>query len=244
MSKDISIIRRAAESGNINSAVELANMYYFGDDIEQDYTEAAKWFEIAANAGNIYAEAFMGNIYYGGKGVERNYCTAARYYKLAADKGDSFAQRNLGECYFYGRGVEQNYSEAIRLYKLSAEQGDSFAQLSLADCYYEGKGVEKNTAEAIKLYMLSADQDNSFAKEKLERIKNPVSTHSTTAGLDMQFDQQEIASPIPEPWQPPQPILAEKTIYYDWRTGEPLYYDNNGNIVNSQGEEVAACWWD
>lgn len=219
-------------------------MYYFGDDVQQDYNEAAKWFKVAADAGNIYAIAFMGSIYYSGKGVEQNYYTAARYYKSAADKGDAFAQRNLGDCYFYGHGVEQNYNEAIRLYTLSSDQGNSFAQLSLADCYYEGKGVERDIPKAIKLYMLSAEQDNSFAKEKLEKIKNPVPIPSPTADFDMHFNQQETVDAILEPWQPPQPILVEKTIYYDWRTGEPLYYDEDWNVVNRQGEIVPPSWWD
>lgn len=35
----------------------------------------------------------------------------------------------------------------------------------------------------------------------------------------------------------------ERSGWYDWRNGEPLYREN-GKIVNAKGEEVSAVWWD
>lgn len=39
------------------------------------------------------------------------------------------------------------------------------------------------------------------------------------------------------------PPVRERSGWYDWRNGEPLYREGD-KIVNGNGEEVSAVWWD
>lgn len=36
----------------------------------------------------------------------------------------------------------------------------------------------------------------------------------------------------------------EPTIWYDWRTGERLLRNEDGEVVNGKGETVSVAWWD
>ncbi|KAG0248301.1 hypothetical protein BGZ95_008120, partial [Linnemannia exigua] len=54
--KDISPIVVKAIHGDINSQVELGNMYKIGDSVEQDFEEARHWYRKAANQGNADAQ--------------------------------------------------------------------------------------------------------------------------------------------------------------------------------------------
>ncbi|SUD92232.1 tetratricopeptide repeat protein [Psychrobacter phenylpyruvicus] len=53
--KNISVKRliNLAEQGNSEAQLNLGLMYYRGDRIGQDYTQALKWFEKAANQENV-----------------------------------------------------------------------------------------------------------------------------------------------------------------------------------------------
>lgn len=156
------------------SASELiikGNDYYYGrNGVNQDYTEAFRYYRLAAEQGDARAQNWLGYCYHYGKGVTQDYTEAFRYYRLAAEQGLKEAQNNLGYCYQYGQGVKQDCSEAFRYYSLAAEQGLAGAQNNLGYCYEEGKGVEKNLDEAIRLYKLAAKGGSENAPKALNRL--------------------------------------------------------------------------
>jgi uncharacterized protein len=47
-------------------------MYYNGQGVRQDYTEAAKWTRKAAEQGNTPAQADLGILYWNGQGVQKD----------------------------------------------------------------------------------------------------------------------------------------------------------------------------
>ena len=52
--------RIAAEAGNSEAQFYFASCYYYGMGVEQDLTEAAKWFRKSAEQGNKYAQRDLG----------------------------------------------------------------------------------------------------------------------------------------------------------------------------------------
>lgn len=52
-----------------------------GLGVEQNYTEAAKWYRLAAEQGNFAAKRNLGLCYYNGQGVEQNYDEAQYWLK-------------------------------------------------------------------------------------------------------------------------------------------------------------------
>jgi len=173
-------IKKAAEQGDGEAQLKLADMYMIGEGVTKNFLEGMKWIRLSAEQGFARAQYILGNSQHTIEGIE-NYAQATYWYKLAADQGDIEAQYNLGTFYMYGKdGVPQNFTEAFRLFSLAADQGDGRAQHALGIMFEEGYGVTTNYTEAAKWYTLSADQGFLLAKEDLEKMKNKPEAKAKT----------------------------------------------------------------
>ena len=161
--KSIASVREAAEHGDSNAQCKLGWMYSNGDEVEQNYEEAAKWFLRAAGQGNADAQHILGRMYRNGQGVEKDDVEASKWYRKAAEQGNALAQYNLGVMYKNGQGVSQDYVEAIKWYRLAAEQGHAKAQYSLGAMYRNGQGVEKDSSVAKYWYAKAAEHKHDGA---------------------------------------------------------------------------------
>ena len=106
--------------------MNLAECYYKGRGVKQDYKEAMKWYHKAADQGDADALYELGLFYYEGRGVKQDYKEAVKWFKKA---GNSGAKYYLGLCYYNGHGVSVDKEEAWR-------------------CWYEAK--ERNNEDAAK----------------------------------------------------------------------------------------------
>jgi len=84
-------IRAKAAAGDIESMLELAEIYAQGMGVPKDYAKAADCYRKAADAGSASAMLKLGMLYNTGKGVPKNMDEAAAWYKKAADKGNQNA---------------------------------------------------------------------------------------------------------------------------------------------------------
>jgi TPR repeat protein len=153
-----------AQQGDAKSQFDLGHMYFHGEGVPQNYTEALLWFRKAADQGNAKAQYGIGYMYHNGKGVPQNNAEALRWNLLSAKQGDAKAQNNIGTMYYYGQGVTQDYAEALRWYRLAAEQGNAPAQVDLASMYYHGSGVQQDYTQAFNWYRRAADQGDARAE--------------------------------------------------------------------------------
>ena len=128
---DLVQVRQMAEQGNMSAQIIMGWCYYYGDGVQKDKVESAKWYLKAAEQGEPSAQSHIGDCYDEGDGVEKNMSEAARWYRKAAVQGDADAQYNLGLCYDNGDGVLQDKVEAVKWYRKAAEQGyeDAIAAL-------------------------------------------------------------------------------------------------------------------
>jgi TPR repeat protein len=136
----------------------LGWMYEKGNQVPQDFAEAAKWFRKAAEQGNADAQFKLGTMYDNGQGVPRDYAEATKWFRKAAEQGVVAAQYNLGLMYSSGQGVPQDFIEAAKWYGKAAEQGHPEAQFNLAVCCEDGRGVLQDYLEAAKWYGRAAGQ--------------------------------------------------------------------------------------
>ena len=102
-------------------------MYSNGQGVQQDYSEAVRWYKLAAAQGEVGAQSNLGIQFFKGQGVLQDYADALRWFKLAAAQGDAIAQFNLGVMYLYGAGVTQDYARAHMWWNLSAAIGNENA---------------------------------------------------------------------------------------------------------------------
>ncbi|HLW77744.1 MAG TPA: tetratricopeptide repeat protein [Bryobacteraceae bacterium] len=157
--RDARSILPRAEAGDPEAQYHLARLYYYGQGVRQDYSEAFRWSRKAADQGNVKALYTNGIFYDQGKGVAQDEVEAIRWYRQAADRGYPLAEQAMGYVYFTGRGVALDYSEAARWYRLAADQGDRRSQSALAYLYHTGQGVPRNETEAQTWYRKSAESD-------------------------------------------------------------------------------------
>ena len=97
-------------------------MYEFGRGVEQDYVQAALWYEKAAYQKDASGLLNLALCYLYGRGKPISAENAVYYFTQAAELGDAEAQHNLGLCYQHGVGVDQDWQKAVYWYQQSMQQ--------------------------------------------------------------------------------------------------------------------------
>jgi TPR repeat protein len=156
-----------ADQGDATAEYKLAQMYYEGRGVTQDYSEASRWYRKAAEHGYANAQFGLADLYLHGKGVPQNFAETAHWTQKAADQGYAKAQAGLGYLYSNGVGVSQNYAEAFQWYSKAADQGNVDAEHALGYMYRSGIGVPENHTEAFQWTQKAADQGDAEAQVAL-----------------------------------------------------------------------------
>ena len=122
---------KKAESGNLESQLQLANYYRWEMKGDPNFEEALKWYMKAAEQGDASALNNLGCMYLVGDGVEAD---AEKGFKLlykSAEIGNDSSQYNVGLMIHEGVGTITNKEEAVKWIRLAAEQGHTEAQTML-----------------------------------------------------------------------------------------------------------------
>ena len=83
----------SAQTGDAESQNALGEMYYFGDEIEQDFEQAVYWFKEAAKQKHAEAMYNLGVCFVNGEGVEKNKTTGLGFIRQAAKLGSKAAKQ-------------------------------------------------------------------------------------------------------------------------------------------------------
>jgi|GEM_PF-1585439 len=123
----------AAHQGDAAAMVNLGNLYRKGLGVNQDDTEALKWYQRAADQGDRAGQGKLGLSYYFGLGVSIDYGMAAQWFQRAAEQGEPTAQAILAALYARGDGVERTPASAYFWYTRALEQGHPEAEQARAE---------------------------------------------------------------------------------------------------------------
>ena len=167
LADDVQTTRTHAQNGEPDAEYRLGAMYYHGQGVPQDHTQALNWYRKAADQGNPQAEYGVGYMYDTGHGVQQDFVQAAHWYQQAVDKGNRQAECGLAAMYYEGRGLPQDRAKAVTLYRRSADQGDAIAQYDLGRMYYYGLGVPQDRTQARLWFRRSAANGDERAKNLL-----------------------------------------------------------------------------
>ena len=80
----LQLLRPLAENGNPDAQINLANMYFDGNGVPQDYKESVKWYLFAADQGSVDAQIALGFLYEYGDAVPQDYIQAHKWFDLAS----------------------------------------------------------------------------------------------------------------------------------------------------------------
>ncbi|NOQ65017.1 MAG: hypothetical protein GQ582_10955 [Methyloprofundus sp.] len=124
--EDVKQVFLDANSGNHKAQNALGGLYYRGDGVRKNHTQAALWYGKSAKEGNIRAIISLGFLYKQGEGVNRDYAKAKALFEQALKKepNNTRAQIGIGIMYYYGEGVTQDYAKAAEWFKYSADKKD------------------------------------------------------------------------------------------------------------------------
>ena len=201
---------KAAESGNIQAMLELANYYYaqsksgnddkVGDVLStEDFfkllnaeekanpelqAKAYKYYKMAADAGNVKAMTKVASFLYDAIGVEKNNEESQIYYRRAAKLGDPDAMRVVAF-------TSNDDAEKFKYYKLSAEllepslnKQDSIKQTAIN--FAAGRGTEKNIEEAEKWLAKLDEQGAASARLEIAQIAGESSWMEQAAEVSIE----------------------------------------------------------
>jgi localization factor PodJL len=187
-------LRQAAADGDARAQFEIAAIYTEGRAVEQDYLEAAKWYERSAVQGLVPAQYRLGNLYETGTGVEQDLEVARLWYQRAAEAGNRMAMHNLAALYASGALGEQQFDTAAEWFQQAADHGMTDSQFNLGMLYARGLGVEQDPEQSYKWFALAARSGDADAAKSRDDIAKSLNADAL-ARL-----QSEVAA-----WQP-QPI--------------------------------------
>lgn len=80
--------REMKNSTDSKAQTRIGMMYYDGDGVAKDYSQALKWFRLAAGKGDSNAQEKIGLIYVSGNGVIQDFVQAHMWYNIASANGE------------------------------------------------------------------------------------------------------------------------------------------------------------
>ena len=143
---DIQAAIRAANEGDVSAQCFLGIVYSVGQyNVEQNYTEAIKWFTMAAEQGEPTAQYNLSLFYIEGFGVKPDTVQAQKWYDLAlqqrADLPPLIVERpatndidltintkKKGKSDKITSKTQNKFAKAIPTFRTRAEAGDAVAQ--------------------------------------------------------------------------------------------------------------------
>ncbi|WP_339486281.1 tetratricopeptide repeat protein [Pseudomonas sp. EL_65y_Pfl2_R95] len=110
-------LRKAAESGDVESQFKLGSAYFVGRPIK-DLKQAESWWKKAADKGHSMAAVSLAYLYTGRDDASfANRDAMLKYLNQSAAGGNPMAQHILGNLYFTGEhGVARDPNQAVALY--------------------------------------------------------------------------------------------------------------------------------
>ena len=152
-SKAIECYKRFDEAGiGCWGALNIGEMYFFGEGVPIDYDEATRWFQKACDSKNPQPYVFIGRMYELGAYGEKNISQAISWYKKGQQLGSPFADYYLGSCYAHDE-ILPDLEKAVECYIKASDVGLMEAKLELAKCYQQGLGAEQDLLKAYNLYL-------------------------------------------------------------------------------------------
>lgn len=204
-----------ANGGNAHAQFHLGVMYYEGEGVPKDYSQAGDWYRKAAEQGYAEAQLALGVMYQYGVSLREvpedyryreDYSKAEALIRKAAEQGFAEAQFHLGRLYYKGNVVPEDYSKAEAWYRKAAAQGHLQALNELGWSYADDFGLSaKNLVLAHIVYNLAVVISNGIDTHAKDYRDN-IASQLTPAQLS---EAQELASQ----WVKGQPLPTITKTY-------------------------------
>jgi len=164
--------RKSTPSEFGSSELMLGDCYFYGKGVQQDYSEALRWYRDASGGGPCEAAFNVASMYEKGQGVPQDYDEAIKWYREAAEQGETRAQFNLGCMYENGRGVVQDYVQAHMWMNLAAAHSRDDDEKRCA-AGRDSVATKMNSTQIGEAQRLARQWSMTHAKETLAKNSVP-----------------------------------------------------------------------
>lgn len=151
---------------------ELCLRYYYGDEIEKDYSEAIKGWEMIANYISD-AKYMLAISYKKGTGVKQN---QAKGFELLSEicKEDIRAKYELALMTYKGVGTEQNYIKALELFNELKDNSpfdmNKWINLYIGEMYFYGLGTKQDKNKGLELMEIAWYNGIALDYNKIKKV--------------------------------------------------------------------------
>ncbi|MBC8037006.1 MAG: SEL1-like repeat protein [Rhizobiales bacterium] len=163
-------LREAATRGDATAQFIIASRYLDGQNVQQDFTKAAYWYQLAAARGLAPAQYRLATLFERGKGVPQDVAAALLWYERAASAGNVKAMHNAAVIAAGNQVGTPNYDEAFRWFRKAAERGLKDSQFNLAVLYERGLGTKIDLSEALFWYTMAGNQGDQDAARRAGQL--------------------------------------------------------------------------
>ena len=147
------------------AALELSDIYYKGEGVEQNAQKAAEFLGKAAELKDPQAQYMLGESAYTDDPARLE--DAFAWFSNAAAQGHVKAQYMTGFMLLQGQGTAKSVPLAIRFFEQAAEQNDPSAQYVLGQIYLKGLGVRRSPRQGRAWLERAVENGSEPAKEML-----------------------------------------------------------------------------
>lgn len=167
-------LRLAAANGDPSAEFEVGARLAEGKGTDQNFKEAAKWYQRSASRGFAQAQYRLGTLYERGLGLKADAARATDWYQRAAEQGNVKAMHNLAVLSANQSNGGPDYVSAATWFEKAAELGLSDSQFNLAVLNENGLGVTQDLPNAYKWLSLAAKSGDKEAIRRLEILKGKL----------------------------------------------------------------------
>ena len=141
----LTIIRERVDKGDDVAMNILGSWYYSGQNVQQDYKEAVKWFSKSAEKGNMFGIGNFAMCFQTGNGITKDSVMAVKLYKKAFGLGNT---------------------DLVKQHETLAKKGNVFSAMLMADSYTHGDGVVRDPAKALEMMKYASDAGSTDGQVK------------------------------------------------------------------------------
>ncbi len=143
----------------------LGICYEYGLGVDENNTEAFKYYSLAAERGYTAAKYRLGLCYKYGTGTTENPEQAFYWFSQAAEDEHTSSIYEAAMMILDGIGTEKNEQRAVEMLIPIAEEDHDDAQFELGNCYLTGRGVPEDEVQAMIWYQRAADNGHEQAQK-------------------------------------------------------------------------------
>ena len=181
--KAIEWFQKSAAQNNAQAQYDLAQLYLYGEEVEQDLDLAFSWLQKSADLGNLTAFIDLGCMYKYGIGVEENLSKAFESFIIPANKGYKQAYYELARLYH-----ESNNDKEALLWSEKAVKSSPFdpagieMQATILQALGKYDEALKQFEYCLKLYKKLVDKEEEIqeTEEKIAALKKLLDSKATS----------------------------------------------------------------